>query len=192
MKSIDYDHWFSLEFWTFEQAAYLFNKINPSDEDHIINLNDRSSKMIGGKGFDSIDAFKKSLQLLKGTYFPCDKDFRIPDDSVALTSIFKFAEEKKIGLHSSSLLSKWESRLKHTTPLVMNTSLTNKMQETLQPIIILIDEFAKNSDFIRHGKKTPQNLITSWLAEKKLPKHQQRHIKELITSFYSIETSRIK
>ena len=192
MIPVNYDHWFSLEFWTFEQAAYLFNNIDPNDEDHIACLNDRTNAMMVGKGFKPLMHFNKSLQLLKGSDFPEDRAHHIPAGSVALPTIFKLAKEKDIGTHASRLVKEWESRSKHSTPAPEQIPASAKMLKTLQPTIALINDFAKSTCFLRHGEKTPQNLITGWLEEKELSGHQKRHVKELITSFYGIETSRRK
>jgi hypothetical protein len=192
MKTEDLDHWFNFSHWTFEQAAYLFNNIDPSDENHIIGLNRGSHSIVGGKYFNALEPFNKTLLLLKGTDFSECSNPNIPAGSIALTSIFKLAKEKKIGTHTSHLVKVWESRLKHSAPVPEQISENTKMQETLQPIIDLINEFAESSVFLKHREKIQQSLITDWLKEQKLPKHQERHIKELITSFYSIETSRRK
>jgi hypothetical protein len=110
MMTIDYKHWFKINRWTLEQAAYLFSGIDPNDQRTIEFLDSRHSLQRthspGGQWGPSLSKQRltRNLQLLEGYEFSDDKD----GGSVPVAKLLSNA--KKIGFEdkrSRQLLREW-------------------------------------------------------------------------------------
>lgn len=114
MKPIDYEYWFKFDYWTFEQAAYLFSNINPNDENQIAYLNSHKSWTVSDKSSssypeqpNSIRQFTEYLQVLKSADLSEYKGSVKFNDKALVSDIFEIAISKRLNINSN-LQNAWE------------------------------------------------------------------------------------
>jgi hypothetical protein len=101
MSRIDYKHWLSLNYWTFEQAAYLFAGIDPNDTERISMLNDpiNSYYWINQKSSSNpINKFRRLLQTFKQSDWGSESDENLRASRANVESYFELAKEKQISI----------------------------------------------------------------------------------------------
>jgi len=108
MKTIDYKHWFKLDYWTLEQTAYLFSGIDPNDQTSIEFLDSHHSLQRNhspyGRPGPSLQKqrFTRNLQILEGYEFPDKKN----NAKVLVVNLISYAQ--KIGIKlDGQLLRQW-------------------------------------------------------------------------------------
>lgn len=132
MMTIDYKHWFKLDHWTLEQAAYLFSGIDPNDQRTIEFLDSRHSLQRthspGGQWGPSSQKQRltKNLQILEGYEFSDEKG----NAQVSVAKLITSAQ--KIGIKlDRQLLSEWAVSQNNPnrevkTPVIQKEVTTNK------------------------------------------------------------------
>lgn len=184
MKPIDYEYWLSHDFWSLEQAAYLLNDINPDDTAYI-GVIQKIHSQAKPQTLDKYGRFLDTLRLLENS-LPGPTNEKLPP-----WKVFEIRAAK--GLQMSIRLLKALNNWKKNSPTTPEKiSDDEKMQITLQPIIQLIKEFARSDVFKKYDKETQQQQIEAWLKDEGIRDHQARHIRELITDYYGISSSRRK
>jgi hypothetical protein len=101
MSRIYYKHWLSLNYWTFEQAAYLFAGIDPNDTERIFFLNDPVSSTYmpnGNSSFNPINNFTKLLQVFHQSDWDSESDENLKASRASIESYFELAKEKRISI----------------------------------------------------------------------------------------------
>ncbi len=101
MSQIDYNHWLSLDYWTFEQAAYLFAGIDPNDTERISFLNSPLSITYmpnGNASFDPIKKITKLLQAFHQSDWDSESDENLKASRASIESYLELAREKRISI----------------------------------------------------------------------------------------------
>jgi hypothetical protein len=130
--TIDYKHWFKIDRWTLEQAAYLFSGVDPNDQRTIEFLDSRHSLQRtnspdGQWGPSSQkQRLTKNLQILEGYEFSDVKD----NAQVPVAKLITCAQKTGIKL-DRQLLSEWAVSQKNPnrvvkTPVIQKEVITNK------------------------------------------------------------------
>jgi len=132
MMTIDYKHWFNLDYWTLEQAAYLFSGIDPNDRSTIVFLDSHDSLQRNHSPYSQVEPslqkqrFTKNLQTLEGYEFSDVKD----NAKVPVAKLITSAQ--KIGIKlDRQLLSEWAASQKNPNrevkaPVIQKEVTTNE------------------------------------------------------------------
>ncbi len=192
-----YDEWLRNELWTFKEAAMLFNGMDP-----------QYAKDIGFKYFESTQMedwkkpiFKTYKHFLRTDWSKWDPHAHAMQAThrdifiqAALDKDIPFSDTLKL---KYVLYIKNINRNKGNQPA--NRNLTEKSEpdlnailETLEPELQLIRAFGESEYYSKHGLKTPQKLISTWIDEHypNVTRDEVRVLKGLITRHYGITTAR--
>mgnify|MGYP006143070893 CR=1 FL=1 len=132
MMTIDYKHWFKINRWTLEQAAYLFSGIDPNDQRTIVFLDSDHSLQRNHSPYSQFEPSRqkqrvtKNLQILEGYEFSDVKD----NAKVSVAKLITYAQ--KIGIKlDGQLLSEWAVSQKNPNrevkaPVIQKEVTTNK------------------------------------------------------------------
>ena len=106
--TVNYKHWFKLDYWTLEQAAYLFSGIDPNDQSTIAFLDNHHSWQRNHSTYGQPEPsrqkqrFTKNLQILEGCEISDQKD----NANVSVAKLISSAQTIGIKL-DRQLLSQW-------------------------------------------------------------------------------------
>lgn len=201
MTNSDFDSWFKRDIWIHQEAACLFNELIPDDDAldlifrHIEEVHPSKKKIL-----EDYEILKRADWRSIGS-LPSDCEERKPDEYLKLAE-FKGIEVNEQLLdaherHNACMKTISATFKKGTTtgnpggngpPLI-----SNKMFNTLKPVIDLIEEFKNSSAYTDEdygGTGTQQQLIEAWLHDMGKTKRDAKHIAKLISDYYRITTRR--
>ena len=185
-----YDEWLRYDYWKFEEAAMLFNDMDP-----------QNAKNVGFKFYESnnMEEWKKPILktyklFLRTNWSDADPNAHARGGThrdiffqIALDKAIPFSDTLK--LRYAQFINEIKKNKDTLSKGANSLSFTSK---TLIKILDLVRDFEESETYKKYGDKTPQSQIEYWLADKLDTKHHIRATKEFITEQYEITTARRK
>jgi hypothetical protein len=194
------EDWFKNDYWSHEEAACLMCGIPPITH-HGQSLTAISVRKVGNievfiKG-EQVNKVLKLFSIFESAIWESNDN---KDGKRMWSEYFTMAKDKNIKV---DIKLKWakqtferksdnKPREQEKTGDNNNSTVTfsKEMTEVLEPIAKLIYNFEDSTVYKKHGKTIQQQLIKDWLEDKAKTTHEKRHLKELITKYFSITSDR--
>ncbi len=209
MTNGNFVSWFKRDIWTHEEAACLFSGLTPDDETlrdiylHVDNNITNKEQILEDY------AILKCADWRSIGSLPSDCEERTPDEYIELASLKGMeVNGSLLDAHKRHLSNVKALTAKHNKKSMVGNSsgngppaISNKMLNTLKPVIDLIDDFKNCPDFKKAGTglgiDIQQQLILDWLrtktilgGTKKMTEREAVFLKDLITEHYGLTSGR--
>lgn len=208
-----YRTWIRKDFWTHQEAAYLFNEIDPETgtifENHTPDTTGKSPHELAAIALDIFsraDWSQISELAIDGDQRPYADYFKIADlkyikvsqrlldtkkaHDIALQR--KIPPVEKLSPTNTNSSQKTITANKRIMSISSQQGVSPEIQKTLQPVIDIIENFAESTEFNTFGVEVQRQFIDAWLESHVETKGEIRTYKKLICKHYGIKNSRKK